>query len=85
MKEICCYNNGSRKLCFIHSKLYYNIFDYNRGSLNNYLDKKKVGGVSRKSMIGHVTKGRYHVKCPQLSTQGGRGGQSWVKNGPRSS
>ena len=30
-------------------------------------------GVSRKSMLGHVTKGRYHVKYPQLSTRGGEG------------
>ena len=37
--------------------------------------------VSRKSTLGHVTKGRYHVKCPQLSTQGEGGGQirvNWV-------
>ena len=37
-------------------------------------------GVSRKSTIGHVTKVRYNVKCPQLSTRGGRG-QNWVKFG----
>ena len=34
-------------------------------------------GVSRKSMLGHVTKGRYHVKCPQMSHQGGGRGQNW--------
>ena len=45
------------------------------GSLNNYMDKKRGEGVSRKSMDGHVKKGRYHVKCPQLSTRGG-GGQN---------
>jgi hypothetical protein len=47
------------------------------------MDKNRGGGVSRKSMLGHVTKGRYYVKCPQLSTRGG-GGQNWVKIGPRS-
>ena len=34
--------------------------------------------VSRKSTLGQETKGRYHVKCPQLYTRGGRG----VKFGP---
>ena len=29
--------------------------------------------VSRKSTLVHVTKGRYHVKYPQLSTRGGEG------------
>ena len=29
--------------------------------------------VSRKSTLVHVTKGRYHVKYPKLSTQGGEG------------
>ena len=29
--------------------------------------------VSRMSTLGHVTKGRYHVKYPKLSTQGGEG------------
>ena len=42
---------------------------------------RKGGGVSRKSSLGHVTKGRYHEKCPQLSTRGERG-QNWVKFGP---
>ena len=40
------------------------------------MDKKEAGGgegVSRKSTLGHVTKGRYHVKYPQLSTRGGMG------------
>ena len=32
--------------------------------------RKKREGVSTKSTLGHVTKGRYHVKCPQLSTRG---------------
>ena len=49
--------------------------------------------VSRKSTLGHVTKGRNHVNCPQLlyvrvevfdvhSRRGG--GQNWVEIGPRS-
>ena len=33
--------------------------------------------------LGHMTKGRYHKKCPQLSTRG-LGGQNWIKFGPRS-
>jgi hypothetical protein len=51
-----------------------------KGSFNNYVDKKRGEGVSRKSMLCHVTKGRYHVKCPQLSTRGER----VSKFGPRS-
>ena len=51
-----------------------------KGSFNNYVDKKRGEGVSRKSTLGHVTKGRYHVNCPQLSTQGERG-QNSVKFG----
>ena len=39
---------------------------------NNYLDKKRGDGVSRKSTLGHVTKDRYYVKFPQFSTRGGR-------------
>ena len=35
------------------------------------MDKKRGKGVSRKSTLGHVTKDRYYVKCPQLSTRGG--------------
>ena len=34
------------------------------------------------STLGQVTKGRYHLKCTQLSTQWGKG-QNWVKFGPR--
>jgi hypothetical protein len=29
-----------------------------RGSFNNYVDKKRDEGVSRKSTLGHVTKGK---------------------------
>ena len=47
------------------------------------MDKKRGEGVSRKSSNDHVTKGRYDVKWPQLSTPGG-GGQNWVTFGPRS-
>jgi hypothetical protein len=33
------------------------------------VDMKRAGeGVSRKFTLSHVTKGRYHVKCPQFST-----------------
>ena len=39
-----------------------------KGSFNNYVDKKRGEGVSRKFTLGHMTKGRYPVKCPQLST-----------------
>ena len=53
-------------------------------SFNNYVDKKRGEGVSRKCLLGHVTKGRYLVKCPQLSSRGGGGGQNWVKFDPRS-
>ena len=35
--------------------------------------KKEGGGGSRKSRLGHMTKGKYHVKCPKLSTRGWRG------------
>ena len=31
------------------------------------------GRGSRKSTLAQVTKGRYHLKCSQLSTQVGRG------------
>ena len=55
----------------------------NKGSFNNYVDKKRREGVSKKSTLGHVTKARYHVKCPQLSTRGG-GGRNWLKLCPRS-
>ena len=53
-----------------------------KGSFNNYVDKKRVvgEGVSRKSTIGQVTKGRYHVKYPQFSLEGGGGSklsQNW--------
>ena len=41
-------------------------------------------GVCRKPTLGHVTKGRYHVKCPHLSTRGGEGGQNLVTFRPRS-
>ena len=34
---------------------------------------KRGEGISIKSMLGHVIKGRYHVKFPQLSTRGGEG------------
>ena len=51
---------------------------HNKGSFNNYVDKKL--GVSRKLTLGHLTKGRYQVKYPQWSTQGGGGstlGKIW--------
>ena len=32
------------------------------GSFNNNVDKKRGKGCSRRSTLGHVTKGRYHVK-----------------------
>ena len=37
--------------------------------------KREGEGVSRNSTLGHVTKGRCDVKCPQLSTRGGLGGE----------
>ena len=46
-------------------------FFFDKGSFNNYVDKNRGDGVSRKSTLGDVTKGRYHVKCSQLSTRGG--------------
>jgi hypothetical protein len=39
--------------------------------------------VSRKSMLGHMTKGRYHVNIHNCPLEGG-GGQNWSKFGPRS-
>ena len=30
--------------------------------------RREGEGVSRNSRLGHVTKGRCHAKCPQLST-----------------
>ena len=33
------------------------------GPLNNYVDKNRGEGVSRKPTLSQVTKGRYHVKC----------------------
>ena len=38
---------------------------FHKGSFNNNVDKNRVWGgegVIKKSMLGHVTKGRYHVK-----------------------
>jgi hypothetical protein len=32
------------------------------GSFNNNMEKKRGKGFIRKSTLGHVTKGRYHVK-----------------------
>ena len=40
---------------------------------------KRGEGVSRKSMIGHVTKGRYHVKCPHNCPFEWTRGTKWVK------
>ena len=54
-----------------------------RGTFNNYVDEKGEG-VTTMSSHGHVKKGRCHVKCPQLSTLGGVGGQNRVKFGPPS-
>ena len=33
----------------------------NKGSFNNYVDNRRGKGVSNKSTLGHVTKGRYHA------------------------
>ena len=41
-----------------------------RHSITNWT-RREGEGVSRNSTLGHVTKGRCHVKCPQLSTRGG--------------
>ena len=48
-------------------------------SFNNYVDRKR-GGVSRKSMLDHVSKGRYHIN---VHSKGG-GGQNWIKFSRRS-
>jgi hypothetical protein len=37
--------------------------------------KKKGEEVSRKSMLGHMTKVKHHVKCPQL--RGSKFGKIW--------
>ena len=37
--------------------------------------------ISSKSMLGHVTKSRCHLKLPNCPFEGG-GGQNWVKFGP---
>ena len=50
-------------------------------SFNNYVDRKR-GGVSRKSTLDHVSKGRYHINVH--SKWGAGGGQNWVKFGRRS-
>ena len=55
-------------LQFLTPTIFSNL-DSNWGSLNNYVDKKRKGeGVSRKSTFGHVTKVRYNIKYPHLST-----------------
>jgi hypothetical protein len=74
---------------FMIEKGHLNGYGYSpSGSFNNYVDNKRGGGdgVSKKSMLGHLTKGRYHVKYPQLSTRGGggQGDQNLVRFGPRS-
>ena len=45
------------------------------GVIQELCGQEEGEGASRKSMLGHVTKGRYHVKFPQLSTR-------WAKFGP---
>ena len=35
--------------------------------------QEKGGEVSKRFMLSHVTNDEYHLKCPQLSTGGGRG------------
>ena len=42
----------------------YIVFIKNVPCKGSYVDKKRGEGVSKKSMLGHLTKGRYHVKCP---------------------
>ena len=53
-------------------------------SITTWTRKRGRRSVSRQSMLGHVKKGRNHVKCSQLSTRVGGRGQNWVKFGPHS-
>ena len=46
--------------------------------------REGVGGLSRESTLGHLTKSRYYVKCSKLSTRRRGEGQNWLKFGPRS-
>ena len=45
-----------------------------KGSFNNYMDKNKGGkgrgSVERPQLVTRQRLLRYHVKCPQLSSQG---------------
>ena len=63
-----------------HCPLLYCVSDrgtHTKGTFNyNYVNKKRGEGVSRKSKLGHVTKGIRHVEYQQLSTRGGMG-KSW--------
>ena len=67
-------------LCIMHCLVYVSL----RGHSITTGTRRGGKGVSRKSMLDHVTKGRYHIKCPQLSTRGGEGIKIVVKFGPRS-
>ena len=66
----------SNELCFekvLRGNCLYLFLHFWGHSITTWIKK---GGevISRKSMLGDVTKGRYHVKCSQLSTRGGRAG-----------
>ena len=50
------------------------------GSFNNYVDEEVV---SRKSTLGHVCKGQVVCKMYTIFHSRERGGQNWVKFGPR--
>ena len=73
-----------------HCPLLYCVSDrgtHTKGTFNyNYVNKKRGEGVSRKSTLGHVTRGqgRYHMKSPKLSSRGEKKGQNLVEFGPRS-
>ena len=48
-----------------------------KGAFNNYVDKNRGEGVSRKSTVGHVkVVDSKYVKCPCLLTRGKK-----IKNG----
>ena len=63
---VCKWQRIGNNLFFLHKNK--NHYKPIRGHSITTWDKKRWEGVNRKFKLGHVTKGGYHVKFPQLST-----------------
>ena len=58
-------------LRYFNHSIVHLFFSSVKRSFNNYVDRKRGEGVSKKSTLGHVTKGRYHVKFNNCPLEGG--------------